>query len=475
MAKVLFVQKALYEKLSVHALSAFLKKNNHECDVLIQDAEPNFYNKVESCNADIIAYSLSVGEYYEAKTILEKIKKRLPEKKILVGGPFLITFPEVIEKDFVDMTVVGDGEHPLVAILDKIKQGNDGFSDVDGVSFKRNKKIISNKRMPLIKDLTVLPIPDRDIYYAKYEELRKLKTKPFILSRGCPYNCSYCYSAQFNNYFKKCGLYWRLRDPKQVLEEIRYVRDTYGLKWVQFHDGTFNANKSFIKKFLRLYAKAKLPKFLINSRPENIDEEYVFLLKKAGCDRVTIGVQQGNEKFRETVANRPMKNKKIIKSCRLLKKYKIRIGIDVIFGWPGETLNLAFETIDFARKLKPDIISSNVLRFYPKTAVTNYAIKKGYLKREPTIDEVELLHSNTSQSKQKNIRELINLDKLCFLAVHYPKLEWLIRLLIKLPPNKLFLIIEEIPFIKRSFKYEMRNNKERTIYLVNYLKSVIRA
>ena len=47
MAKVLFIQKKLHEKLSIHALAGFLKQNNHECDVLIYDAETNFYDKVQ--------------------------------------------------------------------------------------------------------------------------------------------------------------------------------------------------------------------------------------------------------------------------------------------------------------------------------------------------------------------------------------------------------------------------------------------
>ena len=93
MAKVLFVQKKLHEKLSIHALAAFLKQNNHVCDALIYDAESNFYDKVKSYNPDIVAYSLCIGEYNDAKTILKKIKSSSPSQRILVGGPFLTIFP----------------------------------------------------------------------------------------------------------------------------------------------------------------------------------------------------------------------------------------------------------------------------------------------------------------------------------------------------------------------------------------------
>jgi len=473
MAKLLFIQKKLVEYLSIQALSGFLKQNNHQCQVLCYGAENNFYKKVKDYNPDIIAASLMIGEYCSMKTVFKNIKKKNPSKPIIVGGPFLTSFPEIIKEDFIDITVVGDGEHSLLEILNRIDKNSQNFSNIDGVSFKKNNKVISSKNLAFIKDLTALPIPDRDIYYSKYKALRELKTKPFILSRGCPFSCSYCYSAQYNEYFRKCGTYWRLKDPYQVIREIRQVRNKYGLKWVQFHDGTFNANKIFIKNFLKLYAKSKLPKFLINSRTENIDKEYVYLLKKAGCDRVTIGIQHGNEEFRREIANRPMKNKQIIESGKLLKKYNIRICIDLIFGWPNETLKLAFETVNFSRKLKAEVINANVLRLYPKTAITKYAAKKGLLDHKVTIDEVELLHPNTSQLKQKNIKQLINLAKLHYLAIKYPKLEWLVKLLIRFPPSKLFLFIEEIPFIKRNFKYEIKSNKQRLIYLINYFKSML--
>ena len=169
-----------------------------------------------------------------------------------------------------------------------------------------------------------------------------------------------------------------------------------------------------------------------------------------------------------------MKNSEIMDSCNLLNQYNIRVGIDLIFGWPGETIEQAFETIEFARKLNCDGINSNVLMYYPKTAITDYSIKKGYLSHEVSIDEVESLHPNMSQLQQDNINKLINLDKLCHLAIRHPKLQWLVKLLIKLPPNKLFLIIKDIPSIQRNFKYEIKNYKGRLIFLINYSKGVMK-
>jgi len=238
----------------------------------------------------------------------------------------------------------------------------------------------------------------------------------------------------------------------------------------------FNANLKYAKKFLKTYSERDLPRFIAYARVENIDEEFVFFLREAGCDKLVLGIQSGDENLRKKLANRKMSNEQIINACNLLKKYKIRIGVDLMFGWPGETIKNAYETIKLCRKINPDDINSNVLVPYPKTKIGDYCIENHYLDNIITYkDAGSTKNTNCSLLKQGNINQLINLDKLCYLAICYPKLDWLIKLLIKLPPNKLFLIIKDIPPIRRHFKYEIKGNQERFAFIRRHLRRVIKA
>ncbi|MFC1991147.1 B12-binding domain-containing radical SAM protein [Chloroflexota bacterium] len=474
MGRVAFIQNDVYEKMGVMSISSTLKKHGHTCDVFCFDGESNFYKSLFDFKPDIIAYSLHIGEQEFALEVLSKVKEIDNKILTLIGGPYVLVFPEIINEDCVDLMCVGDGEYVCLEILKRLEQKED-FNGIDGLWFKDNKQIHNSPRISYVSDITQLPGLDRDLYPEKYPAIRNQSTKPFILSRGCPYQCSYCYTRYINQCYKvaKAGSHFRMDSPEKVISEIRYVREKYGMDWVRFHDGTINANLKYINKFLKMYADNKLPGFVAYARADKINEEFVSLLKKAGCDKLVFGIQTGNENIRRKLAHREMSDEQIIDACNLLKKYKIRIGVDIMFGWPGETVNEAYETIELCRKINPADVNSNVLIPYPKTEIADYCIENHYV-NDITIKDIESLrNSNHSLIKQKNIHRLINLDKLAFYTVKFPLLRPLVRILIHLPPNKLFIVYKSIPPILRYFKYDIKSLRERYRFFIKYIKSML--
>lgn len=449
--KIAFIQEQAYEKLGVHQLLACLKKTDVGANLFIKELEPDFYDKVIGFQPDFILYSLFIGEESFMLKSFSKLKQRLPKTKTIVGGPFTLVFPEIIKKKQVDFIIRGDGEYSLLLFLESYKKRK-SLKNIPGICFvEDNAVLFMNNNVELISDLKKLPAPDRDLYY-KYEELRKSETKIFITSRGCPYNCTYCYNAELKKFFKHS--YWRLRDPEAVFQEIEYVRDKYGLKWVHFQDGTFNSNIEWLKFFLKEYKKRKLPPFLCNCRPENITEELMSLMKDAGCNRITFGIQSGNQMIRQKIAGRTMSDKQIKTAFKLCRKYNIRTGADIIFGWPGETLNQAMDTIHLCRRIKANTYHSNVLIPYPGLQITREAVKKGYLNHEPSLEEISNLNSNKSLIQQDNIKFLVNMDKLFYYMIKMPWLKPLFKLLLRLPPNRFFKLLKNLHLLKRSFKYD---------------------
>jgi anaerobic magnesium-protoporphyrin IX monomethyl ester cyclase len=474
MGRIAFIQHSLSENLGVMSISSVLKKHGHECDVFCLSGEDDFYKSLFGFKPDVVACSMAMGEQKKALEMLRKIKELDKGMKTFVGGSYVLVFPEIIKEDCVDLMCVGDGEYACLEVMTRLDKDKELFG-IPGIRVKTDGHIHENSDIAYVADITELPILDRDLYYQKYDRLRYASTKPFILSRGCPFKCSYCYTHWINRFYtERAGAHFRLDSPEKVMSEIAYVRGRYGLEWIRFQDGTFNADLKFIKKFLKLYGERTLPRFIANARVENINEELVSLLKQAGCDKIVLGIQSGDETLRKVLTGRSMSNEQIIEACKLLKRYRIRVGVDIIFGWPGEALQSAYETINLCREIRPDDINSNVLCPYPKTQIADYCVQNGYLAETSSYKTIEPLQSSRSLTvTQGNIKQLINLDKLGWLAVRVPFIQRLVNVLIKLPPNKLFKLVKDIPAIRRNFKYDIKTFKERITYLRRYFRGLV--
>lgn len=469
--RVAFIQKKKFEKISIHYLAGALKAHGIEYDIFIEELEPDFYGQVRKYNPSYVIYSLFIGEENFAFAYFRKIKALLPGVTTLVGGPFALIFPDIIQRPEIDFLFQGDGEESLPKFIEYRETGK-SVKEIDGIHFvDKNNKTYQNPHRRLV-DVNTVPRPDRDVYY-KYESLQRSPTKIFIGSRGCPYGCTYCYNRELSQFYP--STYWRQRKIEDIIEEIDYVKSRYGLSWVHFQDGTFNADTKWLQRFLKAYSRSDLPPFLINARIENIDEPTIRLLKEAGCNRITFGIQSGNDRIRCQLAGRHMSAQQIIKACGLCKKYGIRVGVDIIFGWPGETLQNAMDTIRLCRAVEADTYSSNVLIFWPKVRITQYAYENGYIAKLPTFQEIDRLTPNTSLLSDSKKTILINLDKLFFYFIKFPKFEKPLMTLLRLPPNRLFNLLKNLHLLIRCIKYDTNDPALKTVlhYISSHWKTAI--
>jgi len=224
--------------MGVMSISSVLKKHGHTTDVFCLNGEKDFYKSLFDFKPNIVACSLSIGEQNNALTILKGVKKIDKNMMNLIGGPYVLVFPEIINEDCIDLMNVGDGEFACLEILNRIDK-KDNFFNIPGVWVKDSKKIHKSPNISYIEEIKQLPGLDRDIYCEKYPEIRNLRTKPFFLSRGCPFQCSFCYTQWINQFYTKhAGPHFRLDSPEKLISEILYVKETYGLEWLQFKDGT---------------------------------------------------------------------------------------------------------------------------------------------------------------------------------------------------------------------------------------------
>ncbi|MFH0811470.1 MAG: radical SAM protein, partial [Pseudomonadota bacterium] len=379
----------------VASISSVLKEAGHETALLfIQEAVDRdaLLKRVEEEGPDLIGFTTLTNQWSYIKQYTGWIKQqfRLP---IIHGGIHAtVASDEVLSNDEVDMICVGEGEFPMLELLERLKQGK-SYQDVPNLWIKKSDgSIIRNPLRPLIQDLDKLPFPDREI--CNYRQL--LLENPFeatllMAGRGCPFKCTYCVNNAFHHLYRDLGKYVRLRTPERVLEEIRFLRDTYGIKELFIYDDTFTYNHKWLTHFCDLYRKKIGLPFAVNLRVDTVNDHILRMLKEAGCYLIVAGIESGSERIRREIMGRKITNEQIIRVFKVADELGIKTWTNNMIGLPTETPAEAEETIELNRIIRPNHAQIFVFYPFPGTALYDVCKREGYFsnREKTTIFEGE--------------------------------------------------------------------------------------
>tara|TARA_B100002003_G_scaffold17198_1_gene14245 strand:- start:327 stop:1697 length:1371 start_codon:yes stop_codon:yes gene_type:complete len=425
-------------------LSSCLKVNGFEVD-LIRAAKEDLLNKVEKSKPDIVAYSIMTGTQGYFYKLNEKIKRKNQNITSIFGGPHPTFFPEMInDNEFIDIIALGECEISLINLLKKIKD-KENYFDTKGFHFRNKNQIIKNESEVIVKDLDSLPFPDRELFYQNDKHLSNIPIKDFIVGRGCPFKCTYCFNHSINKMYKEIKMPWvRLRSPDNVLEEIGYVYKCYPLKFIRFGDDLFGAIKKWLFEFLPKYSvKFGIP-FSCNIRADRTSYEMLQLMKESGCKTVNMGIETADDYTRNTLLKRKMSKELIIETALNAKKLGIKIYSQNMIGLPYENISKAFETVRLNSQCKVDMPTVSIYQPYPKTELAEYIEKKKLF--DGNIHNLPSTYHISSPIKIENRREIENLHDFFCLCVKFPFLIPFVKILIKFPRNGLYYLIYKLSF-----------------------------
>jgi len=356
--------------ISLAYLGSALKREGFEVRI-VNPMKTDLFKAVENFSPDVIGFSAYTEEVKSAARTALKIKKDFPEKLIVLGGAHASSLPERTLNEFsgFDACVVGEGEIPLV----RIAKG-DKFEDIDGLAFRRDGKMVYNPPL-YVKDLDALPFPDwalfdLDSYRGEYTDhvrpFRKQLELPVSASRGCPFNCSFCFNISKN---------YRARSAENVFEELRRNVKVLGAKRIQFVDPTFGVDKRQTEKLCSTLVESGLGKrfeWFAGTRVELASKDFMENVKKAGCSNLFIGVESGDQGILNGF-KRGVTTHQIRKVFENAGKVGLNTHASFIFGLPGETLESAKRTVEFAKSLNTRFAVFSILTPYPGTKVFDLA------------------------------------------------------------------------------------------------------
>ncbi len=284
----------------------------------------------------------------------------------------------------------------MLELLEALSNKTDP-TGIKNLWFNVSGNIIRNPLRPLIQDLSSLPLPDYtndNKYYISKDKIHEgdpihLDCWDYFIqgTRGCPYSCTYCSNSLFKEMYRNHGNYVRQRSVEHVINELLHARASLkGLKMITFFDEVFGVNKKWILEFCREYKEKIGIPFTCYLHPLAVTEDVVISLKNAGVSLIGIGIQSGCERVRRHIFKRPESNKQIIEAAAILQKHKIRFALDLILDNPFESHEDKEETLNLLLQIpKPFNLSLYSLIYFPKTGLTEMALKQGLI----TQDDIE--------------------------------------------------------------------------------------
>ena len=396
-------------------LAAYAGKKIPELKFEILDCEAEGLNyrqikkRVENTTPDVVGITALTPPMKHVYKISEIIKEIYPNASVVVGGTHPTILPErtMTEGKKIDFIVVGEGERTFVELIQALRGNQKEFSNIAGLCWRKKDKIIVNQSRNLIKKLDEIPFPARDIfnlklcYSAPTKKVSEENVTPILTSRGCPFNCIHCASKII------WRGYARYRSADNVVAEIEECINKYNLREFNFLDDTFTVNKKrvieicnkIIEKKLRIY-------WICFARADTIDDELVQVMKKAGCRKISFGLESGNQRILDL-----MRKKTTIeqgrKAVKITRKYGLKVHASFMLGNVGETVQTIKETISFAKSLDLDNAAFFITSPCPGTDLYKIAQSLGYINQNTkwaafaplTVQQPILVQDNLSQDE----------------------------------------------------------------------------
>lgn len=310
-------------------------------------------SKITNTNPDVIGASVpSTMQYNNTERVAIIAKQVNPKVTVVFGGcDPSARFKQILENKYCDYCVVGEGEVTFREFILSYPQ----VENVRGLAYRRNGEVHYTPR-GFITNLDTLPYPALDLV-----DVNKYLEDKFVVgahdticknsiavmsSRGCPFSCVFC-AVKLH-----MGNKHRAHSPEYVLQMLRFFRDKYGITKFHFNDDNLTFDKKRIETILSLIKnegfKWDTPGGL---RVDTLSYNLLWLMKEAGCIRVCLAIESGNQRVLDNVIKKKTNLAHALEVVRFCKDLGIEAQGFYVIGCPGETVQEMRETASLALDL----------------------------------------------------------------------------------------------------------------------------
>ena len=346
-----FVIQRIHMGLSL--MGEILVSNGHEVKIIdyafLRCLEgrisiPRIENVIDEFKPDVIGITVFTYLYDECDSLIEKVSRHR-DLPIVLGGPHFAIFPDSFRDDNrISYIVRGEAEKVILHLIEGAK--------------REQRPVLVNCPSPGSNEI---PAVNLEVAYGS----QYLKVYQIQLSRGCPYNCTFC------NVELIAGRGIRARELKTCLDQIVKAKSRFpNIEIVSITDDCPSFNKERFKQFMRMLHESNLGCGLTidNVRANLIDEEMIELYVAAGGQNVCLGVESGHpEVFRKINKGETLED--IHKAVRLIRKHDLLLGLCFVIGLPEDNIERHTYSMRLAKVLEPDYVFWNMCIPWPGTKV----------------------------------------------------------------------------------------------------------
>jgi len=380
--------------IGLASITSVLKKNGDNIECLNAN---HYYETMATLltkiiiekNIDVVCSGGISPLFYKLKEIFLISKQVKPDIITIAGGGIITSEPKIIMEMMpeIDIGVIGEGEETILEISAALKFGY-SLSKINGIIYRKNKSTIEKTpdKQP-IKNLDSLPYPDYEAFeIEKYLDMQyqndtqfynlndNPRIVPIIASRSCPYKCTFCFHPLGNKY--------RQYSLDYLFGLIEHLINKYNANEIALYDELFltRNNKDKFIAFCNRIKNYKL-QWSAQLRVDSVDEYTLNLARESGCTCISYGLESASNRILKSM-KKIITVKQIEKALKLTYYYGLGIRGNFIFGDEEETLETAFETLNWWAKNKRYQISLSFIQPYPGTPLYFNALKKGMIQNK---------------------------------------------------------------------------------------------
>jgi radical SAM superfamily enzyme YgiQ (UPF0313 family) len=373
-----------YSYLNLQA-AAILRDAGHEVAYIDCQAEGVAFDelvpKVLEHAPELVVMYVEQIKMHVDRALADAVKEKSASTLVGFVGPFVTPLGGAIVKEAanVDFAIRGEYDEALLEVVDALAKGDGGWKKVEGLSIRdpetgRVEEIGGYRH---VKDLDALPFPAYDLIdLTKYHEsvFRRTPAATMITSRGCPYQCIYCWFPQ-----TIYGHKWRYQSAERVVAEMEHLYREFDVREIRVDDDIFELNRDRVLQVCRLLREKKLDlTWAPQCRPDRMDLELLKEMKKAGCSRILYGCESASQE----ILDKMRKNGKV-EDIENATKWTKEAGIDVhncfIIGFPWDTKETVEKTIRYAYNLNAEFCQFGIATPLPGTQLMEIVEKDGSL------------------------------------------------------------------------------------------------